>query len=68
MLSKRVVQVERALCVACGSCVKECPRKALSVFRGCWAQVEPMQCVGCGKCVRVCPANCLTLLERGAEQ
>ena len=66
MLSKRVAEVDRSRCVACGACAKECPRGAVAVRRGCFAAVEPLQCVGCGKCAKICPANCITLRDREA--
>ncbi|MEQ2442528.1 4Fe-4S binding protein [Pseudoflavonifractor intestinihominis] len=67
MLSKRVAEVNRSRCVACGACAKECPRGAVAVHRGCFAAVEPVRCVGCGKCAKVCPADCITLLEREGQ-
>lgn len=67
MLSKRVAEVNRSRCVACGACTKECPRAAVSVHRGCFAAVNPASCVGCGKCARICPANCITLAEREVQ-
>ena len=67
MLSKRVAQVDRDRCVACGACAKVCPRQAVSVWRGCWAAVDAVCCVGCGKCAKICPADAIALEERGAE-
>ena len=67
MLSKRVAQVDRDRCVACGACAKVCPRQAVSVWRGCWAAVDIVRCVGCGKCAKICPADAIALEERGAE-
>lgn len=40
---------------ACGSCADVCPRGAISVQHGCFAQVDVMRCVGCGLCARECP-------------
>lgn len=67
MLSKRVADFEQSVCVACGACVKECPRSAISVYRGCYASVQKEQCVGCGKCAKICPTGCITIRERGSE-
>ena len=67
MLSKRVAEVDRSQCVACGACTRECPRAAVAVHRGCFAAVDPVRCVGCGKCARVCPADCITLMEREGQ-
>lgn len=67
MLSKRVACFDQSVCVACGACVKECPRSAVSVFRGCHAVVDKERCVGCGKCAKICPAGCIVIRERESE-
>ena len=41
--------------MACGSCADVCPRGAISVHHGCFAQVDVTHCVGCGLCARECP-------------
>ena len=62
---KKLAVVDRGICVACGVCVKACPKGAISVYRGCYAQVEESKCVGCGLCARACPAGCIVTKERG---
>lgn len=64
MASKKCAGVDRHRCVACGACVKVCPKGALSVYRGCYAVVNEELCVGCGKCAKTCPADCITVKER----
>lgn len=64
MVSKRHALVARDRCVACGACMKECPRQAVSVFCGSWAEIDIKACIGCGRCAKVCPADCVTLTER----
>lgn len=53
-------------CVACGCCVKECPRGAIRVQSGVIAIVDGEKCVGCGKCEKVCPAAIIAITEREA--
>ena len=65
---KKIAVVSRDVCVACGACVKVCPRGAISVWRGCHAVVDEAKCVGCGLCAKVCPAGCITLRERSEAQ
>ena len=65
MKKKAIVDQQR--CVACGACVKACPRVALSVWRGCYAQVDEAKCVGCGLCAKTCPAGCIALEQRNTE-
>ena len=64
-LSKRLAQVGRE-CVACGTCVKVCPRTAIRVASGVTARVDGARCVGCGRCAKVCPADVIDMVERGA--
>lgn len=67
MLSKNVAGIDRPACVACGTCIKVCPRGAVSVHRGCYAVIEERRCVGCGKCAKECPAGCIVIGERQGE-
>lgn len=64
MLSKNIARFDRSVCAACGACVKECPRSAIMVYKGCYAVVEEERCVGCGKCSKICPAGCIIIEER----
>ena len=60
-LSKRLAQVGRE-CVACGTCVKVCPRTAIRVASGVTARVNGALCVGCGRCAKVCPADVIDMV------
>ena len=62
---KKLAVVDRKVCVACGSCVKVCPRGAIFVYKGCYADVDVEKCVGCGLCAKTCPASCIEVKERG---
>lgn len=61
---KRIAVPDRGACVACGSCMDACPRKAISVFRGSYAVVDAARCVGCGMCSRTCPAGVIAMEVR----
>ena len=61
---KKLAFVERKVCVACGVCMKACPKGAISIYKGCFAQVNAEKCVGCGLCTRACPAGCIATHER----
>lgn len=67
MKSKRYAQVNKERCVSCGACTKECPREAVTIWKGCYALVDSEQCIGCGRCEKVCPAGCIVLKERAAS-
>ena len=64
MLSKKYACVNQANCVACGACLRECPKGAISVHKGCYAVVNALTCVGCGKCAKICPANAIEVRMR----
>ena len=61
---KKLAFVDKKRCVACGVCMKACPKGALTIYRGCYAVVEADKCVGCGLCAKACPARCLETRER----
>ena len=50
-------------CVACGVCANQCPREAISIYKGCYAVVDVALCVGCGMCEKACPAGCISVEE-----
>lgn len=58
------VAVVKKGCVACGSCVKGCPVRALSIDRGLYAVVDAGICVGCGRCAKACPAGIIDLVAK----
>ena len=64
---KKYACPDRRICVACGVCMKACPRAAISIHKGCHALVEKEKCVGCGLCAKACPAGCITM-ERKDEK
>lgn len=61
---KKSANVDKSVCVACGACMKVCPKGAINVYRGCYAAVDTAKCVGCGLCAKTCPAGCICLKER----
>lgn len=56
--------VDQKICVACGACMKVCPKGAISIYRGCYALADKAKCVGCSLCAKTCPAGCITIAER----
>ena len=65
---KKIAVIDQTVCVACGVCMKACPREAVSIYRGCYAVVDRKKCVGCGLCAKVCPAGCISTAERSEEK
>lgn len=60
---RRKALVSRSDCVACGSCVKVCPKSAIKVYKGLYAQVDEALCIGCGRCAAECPAAIIEIGE-----
>lgn len=64
---KRKAVVYKEECVACGTCVKVCPKSAIAIVAGVFAQVNPEQCVGCSQCFRACPASVIEMITMEVE-
>lgn len=62
-MSKRKAAISIQKCVACGCCMKVCPRNAITVPHGIHAVISHELCIGCGKCVKECPTSIITLEE-----
>lgn len=67
MREKRVAKVNKKRCVACGACMVECKKGAISIHKGCYADVNEQKCVGCGICAKTCPAGCIQILKQEVE-
>ena len=48
-------------CVACGTCIDECPVGAIS--EGEKYSIDPEQCTECGTCADACPSGAISLWE-----
>lgn len=59
----RKAYVDIDLCVACGCCIKVCPRDAISVPHEIYAVVDMDKCIVCRKCAKECPATVITIQE-----
>mgnify|MGYP004468973535 FL=1 len=44
-------------CIACGTCIDECPNEAIT--EGFRYQINPNLCVACGTCATVCPCEAI---------
>jgi len=58
----RIAQVNRDMCVACGTCENVCPRGAIKIVGGVYAKVQEDKCVGCLKCIKECPASIIEII------
>ena len=46
-------------CIACGSCIGECPNEAIS--EGDIYSIDPDLCTECGACADTCPNEAISL-------
>ncbi len=44
-------------CVACGTCISECPVEAIS--EGAIYVIDAAKCTDCGSCASVCPVEAI---------
>lgn len=63
MKSKKLAVIDKE-CVACGNCVKYCPKQAITIYKGIRAVVDANNCVGCGRCENACPAGTISIVAR----
>ena len=61
---RKKAEVLKNDCVACGTCLKECPLGAIKVVAGVFAEIDQTRCVGCEKCERVCPASAIEIIKK----
>ena len=64
MPPKKYAHPDPDRCASCGACTRECPKGAITVWKGCYSVVDISLCVGCGQCARVCPTGCIELKDR----
>jgi uncharacterized Fe-S center protein len=51
--------IKKDKCVACGTCVKDCPVNAITL--GDVASIDSGKCIGCAHCIAVCPQAAIDL-------
>lgn len=72
-------RIDSNICIACGSCVKACPRHLIElrkkqesmIYVACnnkdkgiiARKVCSVACIGCGKCVKTCPEKAISLSD-----
>jgi len=54
------VMLQNSKCIACGSCIEACPRKAIQVNDG-RREIDWKSCTQCGTCADACPSGAITI-------
>ena len=60
---KKKALVSAQECVACGCCIKVCPRNAIEIWKGIMAKIHMEKCIGCAMCAIMCP-DCAITVEK----
>lgn len=61
LISGIISVVDQERCVACLTCVRECPYEVPVISEEGVAYIEPAACQGCGMCASVCPRRAIEL-------
>lgn len=64
MATRKIIQIDEALCDGCGECVTGCAEGALQIVDGKAKLVREDFCDGFGDCIGTCPTGALTIEER----
>jgi ferredoxin len=57
---------DESLCTGCGTCIKYCPVRAVSVVDK-KSRIDEAKCMGCGQCELQCPEGVITLAYQERE-
>ncbi len=62
-------EIDRDVCLKCGTCSSYCPVAAIEVNKvEDYIEIDFDYCKGCGICATVCPVSCINMVkERGAD-
>lgn len=60
-------RIEKANCVGCDKCVKNCAHDAIHLDEDRKAWIEYDKCVGCGQCIAMCRFNSVQVVWDGAS-
>ena len=53
------MKIDKAKCIACGTCVAICPVAAITYDNDGKAVIDQEKCIKCGACKASCPVNAI---------
>jgi ferredoxin len=68
MVTRKVVDINEALCNGCGACIPRCAEGALQLVNGKAKIIAEKYCDGLGACLGHCPQGAITVTEREAPE
>jgi Fe-S-cluster-containing hydrogenase component 2 len=68
MVTRKIVNINEALCNGCGSCIPKCAEGALQIINGKAKVIKDIYCDGLGACLGHCPQGAITIVEREATE
>lgn len=66
-LTSYLAEVDKDVCVGCGTCVENCNAEAIDLIDTV-AVVNENRCIGCGVCAHLCPENSMKLKRTGPRR
>lgn len=67
-VTRKIIEIDEALCDGCGQCVPSCAEGALQIIDGKARVIADKFCDGLGACLGECPTGALKIIEREAEE
>jgi NAD-dependent dihydropyrimidine dehydrogenase PreA subunit len=68
MATRKIVQIDEALCNGCGLCISSCAEGAIQLIDGKARLVKDDYCDGLGACLGECPQGAIAIIEREAAE
>ncbi len=77
-VEKGVAYIDQSLCIKCGACMRECPKKVINkidgsakIYVACSSHCKGKEvmdackvgCIACGLCARNCPEGAITMVD-----
>ncbi len=67
MVTRRMIEIDEALCNGCGICAEACHEKAIGMVEGKAKLLRDDYCDGLGDCLPACPTNAISFVQRQAK-
>jgi ferredoxin len=67
MTTRKIIEIDEALCDGCGQCIISCAEGALEIREGKARVIADRYCDGLGACLGHCPTGALRIIEREAD-